>query len=37
MIDFIVNGKAGYGRSFKKTRSIIERLLNERGLNMHST
>lgn len=32
MIDFIVNGKAGYGRSFKKTRSIIERLLNERGI-----
>ena len=32
MIDFVVNGKAGYGRSFKKTKNIISKMLGERGI-----
>ena len=32
MIDFIVNGKAGYGRSFKKTQKTIDRILREKGI-----
>ncbi len=32
MIDFIANGKAGYGRSFLKTKKIISRILDEKGI-----
>ncbi len=39
MIDFIANGKAGYGRSFLKTKKIISRILDEKGIeyNFHLT
>ena len=32
MIDFIANGKAGYGRSFLKTKKIICKILDEKGI-----
>ena len=39
MIDFIINGKAGYGRSLIKTKNIITRILDERGIDykFHAT
>ena len=32
MIDFIVNGKAGYARSWLRTKRIITDKLNEKGV-----
>lgn len=39
MIDFIVNGKAGYGRSWLRTKKLITDKLNEKGIEyrFHST
>lgn len=32
MLEFVVNGKAGYGRSFQKTQKKISNILTEKGI-----